>query len=81
MSVEKPLSKISIRILNPTYLPSGLCIETCTNENIIAVSIRFMWLADVSLGQNVYVLILPFSFFFSLLNSSGSLRLRSENSE
>ena len=29
-SVEKPLSKMSIRILKPTYLPARSCIAMCT---------------------------------------------------
>ena len=37
-SREKPLSKISMRILKPTYLPAGLCIAMCTKANIIAVT-------------------------------------------
>ena len=74
-SGEKPLSKMSMRSLKPTYLPLTSCMATCTKQNIIAVSAALSGLGSCSFGWYVYVLILPFHCFFSLPSSGGSLSL------
>ena len=72
-SVEKLLSKMSIRILKPAYLPLTSCMATCTKQNIMAVLAASAGSASCWFGWYVYVLIRPFHCFLSLPSSGGSL--------